>query len=78
MCYDPYRSVVAGGGTIFSRAWLSDRPTGVVSAPKPTVTEVGDRPSSIGPDRPGDSADFGNPFTGETYAPEPDDTGDAD
>ena len=57
-------------------------------APKPTVTEVGDRPSSIGPDHLGDStdktesyrtafgADFGNLFTGETYTPN--DTGDTD
>ena len=55
---------------------------------KPTATEVGDQPSSIGPDRLGDStnktesyrtafgADFGNLFTGETYTPN--DTGDAD
>ena len=90
ICYDPYRSDIAGGGTIFSQAWSDDRSTGFVSTPKPTVTEVGDRPSSIGPDLQGVSADktesyrtafgadFGNLFTGETYALEPDDNGDTD
>ena len=39
MCCDPYRSDVAGGGTILSRARFGDRSIGVVSAPKPTVTE---------------------------------------
>ena len=57
MCYVPYRSDIAGGGTIFSQAWSGDRSTDVVFAPKLTDTEVGDRPSTIEPDRPADKTD---------------------
>ena len=72
--------------TIFSQAWSGDRSTNVVFTPKPTVTEVGDRPSSIGPNRPADKtescrtafgADFGNPGENETNVTRtlvPDDT----
>ena len=55
--HNPYQSDIAGGGTIFSQAWSCDRSTDVVFVPKLTVTEVGDRPSSIGQDRPGDPAE---------------------
>ena len=41
-CYNPYRSVVTSGGTMFSRAWLGYRSDGAVSAPESTVTEVRD------------------------------------
>ena len=74
MCYDPCRSDVAGGRTVFSRACAGDRSTGVMSAPKPTAAEVGDRPSSIGPDRTDDSTDKTIPFPCVMNALIPDDT----
>ena len=50
-CYDPYRSDVAGGVTIYSRAWFGDKSDGdIVFAPELTVTEVGDRSPSETPD----------------------------
>ena len=82
MCNGPCRWDATAGGTIFSRVWAGNRSTGVMLAPKPTVTKVGDRPFSMGPNCLGDSTDktesyrtafgtdFGNPFTGETYTPD--------
>ena len=42
MCYDPYRSDVTGGGTVFSRVWLGVRSDGAAVAPESTVTEITD------------------------------------
>ena len=49
-CYDPYRSDVTGGGTVFSRAWLGIRSDDAITATKLTVTEITDRSPSITPD----------------------------
>ena len=57
MCNGPCRWDATAGGTIFSRVWVGSRSTGVMLAPKPTVTKVGDQPFSMGPNRLGDSTD---------------------
>ena len=61
---------------------LGDRSTGVVSAPRPTVTEDGERPLSSNRALPGDTeahrigfgVSFGGPFTCVMDSPIPDDT----
>ena len=49
-CYDPYRSDVAGGGTVFSRVWSGVWSDGAVAAPESIVIEITDRSPSIIPD----------------------------
>ena len=41
-CYDPYRSDVAGGGTVFSRVWSGVWSDGAVAAPESIVIEITD------------------------------------
>ena len=73
MCYNPYRSDVTGGGTVFSRAWLGVRSDGAVAAPESTVTEITDRSPSTIPDLASDLggktgmllSGFGGPITGD-------------
>ena len=78
MCYNSYRSDVPGDGTILHRARVDDRSTCVMSAPKPTVTEDGDRLLSSDSEPPGDTEtsgpDFGGPFPCVMDVPIPNDT----
>ena len=69
---------VPGDGTIFHRARVDDRSTRVMSVPKPTVMDDGDRPLSSDSEPPADTKtsgpDFGGPFPCAMDVPIPVDT----
>ena len=77
MCNSPCRSET--GGTFFSRIWTGDQSTGVMFAPNPMVTEVGDQPLLSDFETESHRTEFGmgcgNQCAAAMYAPEPDEAG---